>query len=95
MTFLDPFRDTRVVTNPMIVVKDLREAQPFPPTVTFEIGNGFEVRHRPQAKPCDRADLRRNAQEVAQDLLPVEGDPSHTEALSGRREPKVLNREAH
>ena len=63
------------------------------PAVPLEVGHGLEVADRAEAQPGDRAHVLGDAEQVAQERLAVERHPAHAEALGGRGEPEVLDRE--
>src|ERR1700722_9394438 len=80
---------------PVVVVEDLLQRQPAPPPVALEVGHGLDVADRPDAQPGNRADAFGNSKQIAQERLPVEGDPAHAQALGRAGQPQVLDGQAH
>src|SRR5437762_4188322 len=65
------------------------------PAVLFEVWYGFQVADRAQAEPGDRADAGGDAEQLSEELLPVERHPADTELFDGGRQPQVLDGQTH
>src|SRR5580704_3901065 len=80
-----------VLPVPSITMNDVGEGTPVLPTHSFEVRRRLQMADGPDAQPSHRDDALRDAEEVAQEALAVEGHPSHADALGRAGQPQVLD----
>src|SRR5690606_35140574 len=78
-----------------LLMQDTRQRRAVPPAVALQIRYLRQLRDGTDAEPRHRPHVLRHADEIAQELLAVETDPPHPEALGRRGEPQVLDRANH
>src|SRR5258708_10878631 len=80
--------------SPLLAVDRLFQRSAATPLVTLEVRCPLQVRDRPYAEPGDGPNGAGDAEQLCNEGLAVERDPTDTKALGGRREPQVLDSQA-